>query len=112
MSMSDAVSRFPECPSCGFQVWDYEPGVSSAKHEGQLWHPSCLPEGANDERFDLTMHRLEKSLKRQTWMREASTLLLRDGITANLTQWARAAFEDGKTPTEFLALVKDEKVAV
>lgn len=111
--MDVALTRLPSCPECGVGVDDREPGVSSASYHGMLWHPECLAEySRDDELFDLLTHRLKKSLRRQTWMREASTLLFREGISANLTQWARAAFEDGKTPTEFLALVKDEKVAV
>jgi hypothetical protein len=62
MSMSDAVSKFPECPGCGFGVWDYEPGVSSAKHDGILWHPECLPDDAEDA-DDLLTRRLEKSVQ-------------------------------------------------
>lgn len=103
----DVMKRVP-CAECGQSVEDYEPGVSSVTVDGLLYHPACAP----NDRYDLTMHRLEKSVRRQTWMREASTLLFREGISANVVQWARAAFEDGKTPTEFLALVKDEKVAV
>ena len=64
MSMDDAVSKFPECPGCGFGVWDYEPGVSSETHDGMLWHPECLPAEAKDEdRDDLLTRRLEKSVQ-------------------------------------------------
>lgn len=110
--MDAALTRLPSCPMCGEGVSDHQPGVSSAWSNGFSWHPACLAAHASDERYDLLTRRLEKSLRRQNWMREVNTLLLQSGISANLTQWARAAFEDGKTPTEFLALVKDEKVAV
>lgn len=36
-------SRVPECPACGFLVWDFEPGKSSVVREGMLWHPDCAP---------------------------------------------------------------------
>lgn len=36
-------SRVPECPACGFPVWDFEPGKSSVVRVGMLWHPDCAP---------------------------------------------------------------------
>lgn len=60
----EAVSKFPECPGCGFGVWDYEPGVSSKVHDGMLWHPECVPaDEPNEDRHDLLTRRLEKSVR-------------------------------------------------
>lgn len=43
MSMDESQLRLPECPECGHGVWDYAPGVTSAIHRGQLYHPKCVP---------------------------------------------------------------------
>jgi hypothetical protein len=43
MSNDNEDLKMPECPACGFLVWDYEPGVSSVIREGRMWHPSCAP---------------------------------------------------------------------
>lgn len=52
------------------------------------------------EPADLFMHRLQKSLVRQAWMREAYDLLAKRGVVGGVAE-ARQAFTDGLTPTEF-----------
>ena len=70
----------------------------------------AIEDGATVERDteqdDLLLKRLEKSVaqsERQAWMREATDLLLRAGLTpdALCLAHARSAFEDGMTPVEF-----------
>lgn len=40
--MDAALSRLVECPSCGFGVEDYQPGVTETVYQGLLYHPRCL----------------------------------------------------------------------
>ena len=40
--------------------------------------------------------------RRQEWMRQASDLLLKAGISYNLVPLAREAYEANKTPEEFV----------
>lgn len=84
MSMDE--SRMPECPACGFLVWDFEPGVSSEVIDGELYHPDCVPHPA----------------ERQEWMRRANDLLLKEGISRSFPDAAEAAYEDGDTPEIFV----------
>lgn len=55
MSMDPEDTRTPECPACGFPVHDYEPGVSSKKVDGLLFHPDCVPcEGCGEAKRECT----------------------------------------------------------
>lgn len=63
MSMDDARSRFPECPSCGNGVDGNAPEEPSVLIRQELWHSKCAKEAGEGEEdhFDLMMYRLRKS---------------------------------------------------
>lgn len=53
------------CPLCETLVETHYPGISYIRVEGQLYHPKCHESETGetaDDRDDLLMHRLKKSL--------------------------------------------------
>jgi hypothetical protein len=37
-----ALSRLVECPTCGYGVEDFQPGVTDTTYQGLVYHPRCL----------------------------------------------------------------------